>query len=132
MGANDSHGGDDVGGGVASKDDSSVIPVSVIGEGFNNVHVMGGIGWKERSAEHRKWRVNKDREFAGHGDDVQGIARKTVPHRQYRIIMKDFGSAFDEVIGESKMAEFLDDGKINIIVVDNRGEESESLDYVRE
>ena len=46
--------------------------------------------------------------------------------------MKDFGSAFDEVIGESKMAEFLDDGKINIIVVDNRGEESESLDYVRE
>ena len=37
MGANDSHGGDDVGGGVASKDDSSVIPVPVIGVGFNYV-----------------------------------------------------------------------------------------------
>ena len=103
MGANDSHGGDDVGGGVASKDDSSVIPLSVIGEGFNYVHVMGGIGWKERSAEHRKWRVNKDREFAGHGDDVQGVARETIPHRQYGIILKDFGSAFDKVIGKSKM-----------------------------
>ena len=132
MGANDSHGGNDVGGGVASKDDSSVIPVSVIGEGFNNVHVMGGIGRKERSAEHRKWRVNKDREFASHGDDVQGVARKTIPHRQYGIIVKDFGSAFDKVIGKSKMSKFLDDGKINIIVIDNRGEKGESLDYVRE
>ena len=132
MGANDSHGGNDVGGGVASKDDSSVIPVPVIGVGFNYVHVVGGVGWKERSAEHRKWRVNKDREFAGHGDDVQGVARKTIPHRQYGIIVKDFGSAFDKVIGKSKMSKFLDDGKIDVIVIDNRGEKGESLDYVRE
>ena len=52
VGANDSHGRDDVSGGIASKDDSSVIPVSVIGVCFYYVHIMGGVGWKEHSAEH--------------------------------------------------------------------------------
>ena len=116
--------------GVSSYNNVSVISVSHIRVWVNSTLLWYNLWWEKKDALEGEGWANDGGELASHCNDVQGVARETIAHREDGIIMVYFTAALNEIVRKCKTSKFFDEGEVDIVVVHDARQKFKSFDDV--